>query len=176
MDWTSYLVWWPSNPCGFNTLNQSKIGKWGLLARGFYEQTCRCPKVFKRDFNFNLSHVLSPYRRLNFTLWELILPHIAVLLQKIHPCLNLQHFFSLFFSALPNVRPTKGDLVYISSTAFVFTSDMNWTIHASQHHVTVSATLLTSCSNLSWPAGPCVQLTAKSETPFLIKPYQEILF
>lgn len=118
--WTSYLVWWPSNPCGFNILNQAKIGKWGLLASGFYEQTCRCPKVFKRDFKFNLSQVLSPHRRLNFTLWELILPDIAILLWKIHPCLNLQHSFSLFSSALPNVRPTKGNLVYISQHSICF--------------------------------------------------------
>lgn len=83
-------------------------------------QGCRCPKVFKRDFKFNLSYVLSQYRRVNFTLRELTLAHIVVLLWKIHLCLNLQYSLSLFFFPLPILRPTKGNLVYISQHSICF--------------------------------------------------------
>lgn len=120
MCWICYLIWWPLNPWGLSTINQAQIGKRGLLASGLYEQGCRCPKVFKSDFKFNLSYVLSQYRRVNFTLRELTLAHIVVLLWKIHLCLNLQYSLSLFFFPFPILRPTKGNLVYISQHSICF--------------------------------------------------------
>ena len=120
MCWFCYLDRWPSNTRGFSTVNQARRGKWGLLASGLYEQSCSCPKVFKRDFKFNRSLVLSQYRRVNFTLRELILAHIVVLLWKIHFSFNLQYSSSLFFSPLPILRPTKGNLVYISQHSIYF--------------------------------------------------------
>lgn len=120
MCWICYLDWWPSNTWGFSTVNQTQRGKWGLLASGLYEQSCSCPKVFKRDFKFNPSLVLSQFRRVNFTLRELILVHIVVLLWKIHFSLNLQYSPFLFFSPLPILRRTKGNLVYISQHSICF--------------------------------------------------------
>lgn len=139
-----------------------------LLASGLYEQICSIPKVFKRDFKFNPSHVLSQYRRVNFTLRELIVAHTVVLLCKIHFRLNLQCSPSLFFSALPILRPTKGNLVYISqhSVCFHLWHKLN---NLYKCHVTSSATPLTFQSNHSWSAVPSAQLTAKSVTPLLIK-------
>lgn len=79
-----------------------------------------CPKLFKRDFKFNPSYVLSQYRRVNFTLRECRLAHIVVLLWKVHFRLNLQYSPSLFLSPLPILRPTKGNLVSISQHKICF--------------------------------------------------------
>lgn len=120
MCWICYLVWWPSNTWGFCSLNQAQRGKRGLLASGLYEQSCSFSKIFKTSFKFNPSHVLSQYRRVNFTFRQLILGHIVVLLWKIHFSLSLQYSLSVFFSPLTILRPRKGDLVYISRHSICF--------------------------------------------------------
>lgn len=124
-----------------------------------------CPKLFKRDFKLNPSYVLSQYRGVNFTLRECILAHIVVLLWKVHFRLILQYSTSLFLSPLPILRPTKGNLVYISQHKICFHLWHTGNNPSMQRAVTSSATLLASQADPSRSAAASAQL--KPDQPHL---------